>query len=434
MKRVVDALYGLKGYPNAAYFTAFKTDLMANGSTPAITMNTAVTNGISVTGVTTNAFRVTSASAVGLSLSGAFTSAAISVTATASRGLSIGTKGKSSDGSLAITATLPFDTEPANNYLLGVFSKVASTAVSATDDLGSAWIRTRLNAAMATNAGYSLYGAKTQLRIYGGTTTTVSNWAAAGVLSVLEVSGASTTFASGTVAAAGYFNVSLTSDATIALGAVVAGVAINSAGTGVTDTGVAYYGAYIKKAGSTAFDAGIKIESGSCKTGVDITIAALPVGDAYSGIRSAVTAAAPNNSYGTAGYFDTLITGTVAGTFVYGLGSWLNAGTITAASRYLCAQDNGVFIETGSTLTSSKIIFGLRMECLIGAANAGITHSELVFPFSVNTQNNGITALFEVMTASDLGVVGAGGRAATTTYMPVFRDAGGNMRYVLLYS
>jgi len=41
MKRVVDVLYGLRGYPNAARFTDFKTDLFANGSTPSITIDTA---------------------------------------------------------------------------------------------------------------------------------------------------------------------------------------------------------------------------------------------------------------------------------------------------------------------------------------------------------------------------------------------------------
>ena len=58
MKRTIGTLYGLKGYPNATRFAEFKTDFFANGSTPAITMDTAVTNGISVTGATTSAFRV----------------------------------------------------------------------------------------------------------------------------------------------------------------------------------------------------------------------------------------------------------------------------------------------------------------------------------------------------------------------------------------
>lgn len=270
MRRVVDVMYTIKGQPVPDRFTQFKTDLFAYGATPAIAIDTAGTNGVSVTAVCTNAFRVTSASAVGVLLSGAFTTAAINITATAGRGISIGTKGKSSDGSLAITATLPFDTEPANNYLLGVFGKIASTASSATDDLGSAWLRTRVNEGMATNAGYSLYGVKSQLRVYGGTTTVISNWAAAGLLGVLEVSGASTTFASGCIAAAVYANVSLTSDATIASGAVVAGLVAISASASITDTGAAYFGVYVGKSGAVAFDAGLRIANSSCTTGISI--------------------------------------------------------------------------------------------------------------------------------------------------------------------
>jgi len=59
MKRVVDVLYGLKGYANATKFAEFKTDLFANGATPAITMDTATTNGISITGATTTGISVT---------------------------------------------------------------------------------------------------------------------------------------------------------------------------------------------------------------------------------------------------------------------------------------------------------------------------------------------------------------------------------------
>ena len=275
MKRVVDVLYGLQGYPNAARFTDFKTDLFANGDTPAIDVDTAGVNGVSVTAVMSGAgFSVSSASAVGVSLSGAFTTAAIDITATAGRGIRIGTKGKSADGSLPITATLPFDTDPANNYLLGVFSKVATTAAAATDDLGSAWFRTRVDVGMGTNANYSLFGAKSQLRIYAssGKATTINNWAAAGLFGVLEVSGATTTFASGAVAAAGYFNVALTTTSVIAEGAVVAGVVINTYSAAITNTGSAYFGLYIQDyvGGKVEFDAGIRIADSSCTTGVSI--------------------------------------------------------------------------------------------------------------------------------------------------------------------
>lgn len=90
MKRVVDVLYGLQGYPNASRFTAFKTDLFANGSTPAITMDTAATNGISVTAATTTAFRVTGNATTAFSaLTGTFTTG-LSLAGTLTTGITIG--------------------------------------------------------------------------------------------------------------------------------------------------------------------------------------------------------------------------------------------------------------------------------------------------------------------------------------------------------
>lgn len=90
MKRQVDVLYGLKGTPNAARYTAFKTDLFANGSTPAITMDTATTNGVSVTAVTTTAFRVTGNATTAFSaLTGTFTTG-LSLAGTLTTGINIG--------------------------------------------------------------------------------------------------------------------------------------------------------------------------------------------------------------------------------------------------------------------------------------------------------------------------------------------------------
>jgi hypothetical protein len=390
MRQVVKGLYGRNGKPNSELMTEFKKDLFATGTS--------------------------------------YSDTAISITGCTYRGLSIGSKGKSTDGSLPITATLAFDTEPANNYLLGVFSKVASTAASATDDLGSAWLRTRVNAGMATNASYALWGVKSQLRIYAsaGLATTVSNWAAAGLMGVLEVSGVTTTFASGCVAAAVFANVALTTTTVIASGAVVAGVAINTASAAITDTGVAYYGLHIGNYSSViAFDVGIKIASGSCKTGVDVTIAVLPAGDAYSGIRSIVSAAAPNNSYGAAGYFETNTTGTQAGYFVYGMGSWINMVS-GVAGLYICAQDNGVYYVAG-TLTNARVIFGMRAEVPVSMAAAG-----RVCPFSINTNNIAITALFDVNNIGDLGA--AASKTTTGSYLPILIDNAGTIRYVLLYS
>jgi len=297
----IQKFYSLGGGVNQAEMLSWQNDLFKYGAvlgtavTTAILVSAATTTAISVTGTaadgilisgvctdgihissacTANAINLSGASAVGVSLSGAFTTAAIDITATAGRGIRIGTKGKAADGSLPITATLPFDTDPANNYLLGVFSKVATTAAAATDDLGSAWLRTRVNAGMGTKSSYSLYGAKSQLRVYADTAlaTTINNWVAAGILGVLEVSGATTTFASGAVAAAGYFNVALTTTSVIASGAVVAGVVINTHSAAITNTGSAYFGLYIQDyaGGKVDFDAGVKIADSCCTIGVSI--------------------------------------------------------------------------------------------------------------------------------------------------------------------
>ena len=397
MKRVVDILYGTKGYPNADQFAAFKADLFGDYSSDE--------------------------------------NAVVNIPTATYRAISVGTKGTTYANSTALAITSlggTLDTDPGSNYKVGVFTKVSGNeSVGATDDLGSAWFRTRVNTGATTPAGYSLYGVKSQLRIYSTATgtlnSTINNWAAAGELAVLEVSGATTTFSSGCVAAALFANVSLTTTSVIASGAVVAAVVANSGSAAITDTGVAYFGVYVGKTGAVAFDAGLKIASGSCKTGVDITIATLPVGDAYSGVRSIVSAAAPDNSYGAAGYFEANTTGTYGSNFFYGLGSWINVVSGAAKSGgYIAAQDNGIYYVAG-TLTGARVIFGLRAEVPVSMAAAG-----RVCPFSINTNNVAITALFDVNNIGDLGSTSS--KSTTNTYLPICIDNAGSIRYVLLYS
>lgn len=162
--------------------------------------------------------------------------------------------------------------------------------------------------------------------------------------------------------------------------------------------------------------------------GISITVAALTVGDAYTGIRCAVTTAAANNSYGTAGYFDTTVTGTQAGSFVYGLGSWVTASATFAISgdKKLCAQDNGIYTDASATLSAvSQLIFGLRAEAIIG----GSLSSEL-YPFSINSTNP-ITALFAVEDEARMGIVT--GKTTGERYLPIYQMQNGQTAYVLLY-
>lgn len=202
----------------------------------------------------------------------------INITPSTGRGISIGTKGV--DYTAGLTSHIPItslggtlDVDPLmKNYMLGVFTKVSGDETATpTDDLGSAWFRTMVAKGSTTPAGYSLFGVKSQLRIYSGVNTTINNWAAAGSLGVLEVSGATTTFSSGAIAAAVYGNVALTTTTVIASGAVVAGVAAISASAVLTNNGV-YCGTYIGKSGAVAFGHGLYVADGAVTEGYDIRL------------------------------------------------------------------------------------------------------------------------------------------------------------------
>jgi hypothetical protein len=165
-------------------------------------------------------------------------------------------------------------------------------------------------------------------------------------------------------------------------------------------------------------------------TEIKTTIAALTAGDTHSGIRSIVATANANNAYGSAGYFESDITGTQAGNFHYVFGAWanVNSGTV-GAGLYLCAQDNGVYEDAGAVITNAKIIFGMRMEKVLGDTNA------LTFPWSINAGNNsGITALIETGTIDgDLGGVTNAG-TDSGKLIPFYYDANGNKGYIKIYT
>lgn len=270
----------------------------------------------------------------------------------------------------------------------------------------------------------------------------------AGVLGTFEAQGTAVTISGTggdncTAAILGRVGVTITAT-TVNTTGVLAGVAAMSNITNgyvtVSGNGIlaAFYAGRYTSTTMQVWDYGLYLATGTVKTGVKFsattlgvisTVTALAAGDT-PGNDFRVTAANANNSYGVAGYFESDISGTQGGTFVYGSGSWINlaAAAIIGAGKYCCAQDNGIYLD-GSVgeLANSKLVFGLRAEIIGAPADA------LIFPFSLNTNNTLITALFECMTTDDLGV-SATGRTTTATYLPILRDAGGNMRYVLLYS
>jgi hypothetical protein len=157
---------------------------------------------------------------------------------------------------------------------------------------------------------------------------------------------------------------------------------------------------------------------------ISVTIAALTAGDAYSGIKSSVTCAAPSNAIGAAGYVEATYTGTGAGHF-YAFGSWINFGASAVTGAYhVCAQDNGVYGTV--TATNTRLIFGLKMEAIITGT------PEALCPFYLGTSNKAITALFDIASGPAIGAASASS-GTITGKVPLYVDAAGTVKYVAVY-
>jgi hypothetical protein len=157
---------------------------------------------------------------------------------------------------------------------------------------------------------------------------------------------------------------------------------------------------------------------------VATTIAALTAGDAYSGIKSSVTCASPNNAIGAAGYVEATYTGTGAGHF-YAFGSWINFGASAVTGAYhVCAQDNGIYGTV--TATNTRLIFGLKMEAIITGTPAAFC------PFYLGTSNKAITALFDIASGPAIGAASASS-GTITGKVPLYVDAAGTVKYVAVY-
>ena len=283
--------FGTQGTPVERYmvFSQAVDSLSLSGCTTGITLSGAQTTGISITATgLTDGIKISGTTPVdGLEISSACTGSAINVTGTnTGRALRIGTK-TSAATSLTISSGETVDAEPANNYLFGLFTKVASSEATSTDELRSAWIRTRVNEGCHVGSGagwgYGVCGAEIQLKVYADSAATnMYSWQNSAVWAQLETQGASgVNFKSGSVSSCVLANVGLTSTTTIDNGAVVAGVTVNSntAGSGVTDTG-GFYGIYIYQdnSGCLDFQTGIHLDDDVATTGIDL-------GNATTGIN-----------------------------------------------------------------------------------------------------------------------------------------------------
>jgi len=148
-------------------------------------------------------------------------------------------------------------------------------------------------------------------------------------------------------------------------------------------------------------------------------------------MKSAITI---NNANLTDGYganeFDLTLTGTMPGSNAC-LSAWVNVGasaTINVGGAYTCAMNVGVYEGAATELANARIIFGMRMQKLITDT------PDRACPFSVNTNNTGITAIFDVQTRTDLSDDDADGESYTADgWVPLYIDNGGNVRYIRTY-
>jgi hypothetical protein len=122
---------------------------------------------------------------------------------------------------------------------------------------------------------------------------------------------------------------------------------------------------------------------------------------------------------------------TLAGTnttAVAAMSSWVNitSGTATAG-QYVCANNDGIYEDAAATITNAKLIFGARMHYLAGGSNG------LRFPFSLNTNNTTITAIFDCMNIEDFAGI-AWSSSTPSILVPFLRDNAGTIRYMPLYT
>lgn len=107
--------------------------------------------------------------------------------------------------------------------------------------------------------------------------------------------------------------------------------------------------------------------------------------------------------------------------------AWVNiTGGTVPAGTYICARNDGIYEEAAATVTNAKLVFGARMQYIVTDTDG------LRFPWSINTNNAAITALIDCNNFTDLGTVANAG-ATAATLLPIARNAGGTLKYVLLY-
>ena len=173
----------------------------------------------------------------------------------------------------------------------------------------------------------------------------------------------------------------------------------------------------------------LTMSASAWSTLLPLTITQATLGNDGRAIKIASTSATPamNDGYGIV-EIDCTISGTATGWFSP-LSSWVNiTGSGEAGTGgYICAQQNGVFADAGAN-TSSTIIFGMRASALLTDAPS------VLCPFSLNTANRSITAVFSIAAGPSIGISNGSPSGGADGTIPIACNADGTgVRYIWLY-
>ena len=159
---------------------------------------------------------------------------------------------------------------------------------------------------------------------------------------------------------------------------------------------------------------------------LNITIAT--VANDGRALKVLTTSATPamSDGYGVV-EIDCTISGTATAWFSP-LSSWVNitGSGVAGTGGFICAQQNGVYADAGAN-TSSTIIFGMRASALLTDAPGRLC------PFSLNTSNRSIDAIFDIASGPSAGLVNGTPTGSADGSIPLVIDGGGTIRYVHVY-
>jgi len=371
------------------------------------------TTGILLAGTATNA----------ISITGACTTAINIAKTTAKTAIRIGEWAASqAAGSAVVFATNMAGVDTSQLNIIAAFGESVADLTSA---YSSSVLRGRhlVSAASDTVFTHEVYGVMGQVVCKNAS----FNHYASGVMGTFEASNTLTHVMSGYVAAAvtGRLGGAVL---TCESGGLVAGVAAINNSSAHTATGVIAGFATHKTAAGIAWPIGLYMAAGDVTKGIDITCSAIGATGRIAKLAGTMATGNLGDGYGAL-EIDVTSSGAVAGT-IAASSTWLNfAAESVPGGNIICCQNNGIYLPSGITASSAKMIMGMRMQYV---ADDGANPGSL-FCFSTNIFSNVLTAIFDVNAIVDLG--GASGAQTGNDYkIPLFKDASaGQVWYVNVY-